>query len=61
MNQEYQDKIDKYLLGQMSDTESLNFEKEMAEDKDFMLMSSRIMFQLLLNQFFLRPESIDFD
>ena len=36
MNQEYQDKIDKYLLGQMSDTESLNFEKEMAEDKDLM-------------------------
>jgi len=34
MNQEYQDKIDKYLLGQMSDTDSLNFEKEMAEDKD---------------------------
>jgi len=36
MNQEYQDKIDKYLLGQMSETESLNFEKEMAEDKDLM-------------------------
>lgn len=34
MNQEYQDKIDKYLLGQMSETDSLNFEKEMAEDKD---------------------------
>ena len=34
MNQEYQDKIDKYLLGQMSEAESLNFEKEIAEDKD---------------------------
>lgn len=30
MNQEYQDRIDKYLLGQMSDKESHDFEKELS-------------------------------
>ena len=34
MNNDYQDKIDRYLLGKMSEAESLNFEKEIAEDKD---------------------------
>ncbi len=34
MNQEYQDRIDKYLLGQMSETESLDFEKDIINDKD---------------------------
>lgn len=34
MNQEYQDRIDNYLLGQMSETESLDFEKDIINDKD---------------------------
>lgn len=34
MNQEYQDRIDKYLLGQMSQQDSQNFENEIANNRD---------------------------
>lgn len=34
MNNEYQDKIDRYLLGKMSETESLDFEKDIINNKN---------------------------
>lgn len=34
MNQEYQDRIDKYLLEQMSEAESLSFEKDIEKDTE---------------------------
>jgi len=34
MNNDYQDRIDQYLLGKMSDTEALDFEKDIRNDKD---------------------------
>ena len=34
MNNEYQDRIDRYLLGKMSETESLDFENSLTTDKD---------------------------
>ena len=34
MNKEYQDRIDKYLLGQMSEQDSQNFENEIANNRD---------------------------
>ena len=35
MNNDYQDKIDRYLLGKMSEAEALDFEKDIRNDKDF--------------------------
>lgn len=34
MNNDYQDKIDRYLLGKMSEAELLDFEKDIINDKD---------------------------
>lgn len=34
MNNDYQDKIDRYLLGKMSEAESLDFEKDIINDED---------------------------
>lgn len=34
MNNDYQDKIDRYLLGKMSEAEALDFEKDIRNDKD---------------------------
>lgn len=34
MNNDYQDKIDRYLLGKMSEAESLDFEKDIINNKD---------------------------
>lgn len=34
MNNDYQDKIDRYLLGKMSEAELLDFEKDVTNDKD---------------------------
>lgn len=34
MNNDYQDKIDRYLLGKMSEAEALDFEKDLRNDKD---------------------------
>ena len=33
MNQEYQDRIDKYLMGQMSEQDSRDFENEIANNR----------------------------